>query len=159
MKSLFLVKRLFLIVSIALLSFTSFSQDVGIEDENPMGVTRAYKAKISSTGTTTVKTISINYGEAGVLMVFAAAADGSGNGVTGAKLVRYRKSSTGILTLGTVQNVLAVQTDTGMTGAGFGIAANNNDIIITVTGPNSLKEVAWRVTINPGVAISLPELP
>src|SRR5690348_15600627 len=98
---------------------------------------------LNQTTTFTIKTKEINWGEAGMIMVHAAAIDTSGNAATGAKMVRYKKSTTGALTLGTVTNVLAPQLDTGMTGCNFNMVANaNNNIDITVIGTSPAKQIA-----------------
>lgn len=115
---------------------------------------------LNQTTAFTIKTKEVNWGEVGVIMVHCVATDVSGNGMTGAKMVRYRKSNTGALTLGTVQNVLAVQVDTGMTAVTFNIVANaNNNIDITVTGPSPAKQIAWRIVINPSNSVSFAVFP
>jgi hypothetical protein len=114
---------------------------------------------LNQTTAFTLKTKDINHGEAGVIMVWGVGVDAQGNGVTGCKMVRYRKSNTGTLNLGTVQNVLAVQRDTGMTGCDFNIVAVNNNIDITVLGTSPAKQIAWRIVINPSNSVSFAIFP
>jgi hypothetical protein len=58
-----------------------------------------------------------------------------------------------------VQNVLAVQRDTGMTGCDFNIVAVNNNIDITVLGTSPAKQIAWRIVINPSNSVSFAIFP
>lgn len=114
---------------------------------------------LNQTTAFTLYTKNVNHGEAGVIMVWGVGVDANGNGVTGCKMVRYRKSSAGVLNLGTVQNVLAVQRDTGMTGCDFNIVAVDNNINVTVIGTSPAKEIAWRIVINPSNSVSFAIFP
>jgi hypothetical protein len=114
---------------------------------------------LNQTTAFTLKSISGNWGESGVLMVWCAGVDTAGNGVTGCKVARYRKSDAGVLTIGSVQSVLAVQRDTGMNGCDFNLVANNNQIEVTVVGTATPKEIAWRIVINPTISVSFAMFP
>lgn len=117
-------------------------------------VDRCDLVKINQTTPFVIRTFDVNSGEAGVMMVHCIAVDNVGNAMSGAKLFRYRKTTTGVLTIGTIQNLLAIQRDTGMTTADFGIVVNaNNGIDITVTGVNN-KDIVFQVTINPINSVS-----
>lgn len=54
-------------------------------------------------------------------------------GITGIKQVRYKKSDN-IVTLGTVENIMATETDTELAGALVDIVASGGDIVIEATG-------------------------
>lgn len=126
--------------------------------ENGNGVTVLL---LNQSASFVAKSINPNHGEVGVIFVTVAGADASGNGVTGSKLVRYRKSyPSGVLTMGTVVNVLPVVVDTGMTGCTFNITANatTNQIDISVTGTATPKEIGWKITIDPQTSVSIPAL-
>jgi hypothetical protein len=117
-------------------------------------VDQLFRVVLNQAAAFTIMTKNVDHGEAGVIMVHCVGVDAQGNSMTGAKMVRYRKTNLGVLTLGTIQNVLAVQTDTGMTGCNFNMAAVNEHIAITVTGV-AAKNIAWQITVNPQNFVSI----
>lgn len=125
-----------------------------IQEVNGNRVDQMMRVVLNQSTAFTLMTKNVDHGEAGVIMVHCIGVDTQGNAMSGAKMVRYRKTDQGVLTLGTIQNVLAVQRDTGMTGTDFNIVTVNNNIDITVSGVAS-KDIAWQVTINPQNFVSI----
>lgn len=125
-----------------------------IQDLGGNRIDQLFRVVLNQSAAFTIYTKNVDYGEAGVIMVHCVGVDAAGNAMTGAKMVRYRKNDQGVLTLGTVQNVLAVQNDTGMTGCTFNMSAVNNQIAVTVTGIAG-KNIAWQITVNPQNFVSI----
>jgi hypothetical protein len=101
------------------------------------------------------QTIGIDAGEVGVLFATVCAADENGNDMTGSKMVRYKKSAAGVLTVGTVVNVLPVVVGTGMAGCTFNLVSNGNgNIDVTLTPPTAQKETTWTIVIDPRARVS-----
>ena len=101
---------------------------------------------LNQTAVFIIRSKNINWGEVGSIMAHCAASDGNA-GFTGAKMVRYRKSNAGVLTLGTVVSVLPNVNDTGFTGANFSFqVGTDNNLEITFTPPSTQKELRVRMT-------------
>src|SRR6478752_729014 len=77
----------------------------------------------------------------GIAIVTVSGYDGT-DGITGQKAVRYKKSSSGILTLGTAVDVVAPVVDAGLGSSTFTLTAVGNNIDITVTGAAG-KTINW----------------
>lgn len=107
---------------------------------------QADSASTSDATATTLRTITIPDGSRGILEVRMDCINSStaGSGLTGIKRVRFKKIS-GTLTLGTVEDEMAVERDGGLTSANFTITTSSNNIIIQVTG-EAATNLKWRAT-------------
>lgn len=66
------------------------------------------------------------------------------------KLIRYKKTFAGVLTIANVTNLYS-NNDTGFSAADFTVTANNGDIVVTVTGTTNLVMHTMRTEILSGV--------
>lgn len=96
--------------------------------------------------TTTAQTIAIDNNAVGILEVYALGyANAIGDGVTAAKIVRYKKEL-GTLTLGSTTDILATEADSGLSGAAVSFVASSNNILIKVKGKLATT-VTWRLIV------------
>jgi hypothetical protein len=111
------------------------------------GLNEEYTTVVYNSGSPKIlRTLGTIAGEGGVIVVNCVAVDASGSAMTGAKRTRFSKSQSGVLTLGSVQNDLATQTDADMQGCSFNIVKNTTtqDIEIQVTGIAG-KDIRWQI--------------
>jgi hypothetical protein len=91
---------------------------------------------------TKMDSVKISDNEIGILQVtMIGYAKDSASGVTGIKQCRYNKVD-GVLTMGTVTDLLTTTTDAELSGATFGLLNSNNKIYVTVTGLNGVT-ITW----------------
>ena len=66
--------------------------------------------------------------------------------LTCVKRVRYKKSSGGVLTLGTVEDETALEYDGALTTATFNIINSADNAVVQVTG-EAATNITWKATI------------
>ncbi|MFT3680704.1 MAG: hypothetical protein QM791_23790 [Ferruginibacter sp.] len=82
----------------------------------------------------TIDLLEVASNEAGIIEVQVLGYNDSLSiAVTGKQIVRYKKVA-GTLTVGTASNILAKETDTGLSTATWDISTSSNNIIIRVKG-------------------------
>lgn len=103
-------------------------------------------ANTSDATNTTVKTLTIPDASRGIVEVWmdCIGTDDGTKGLTGVKRVRYKKTG-GTLTLGTIEDEMAIERDGGLTTATFTITTSSNNIIIQVTG-EAATNLKWKPT-------------
>jgi hypothetical protein len=140
--------KLFKIFLIAAITFvTSFArsqttQNLNLRTGNGSLFRYGWEGLYTTTdsGTYTMVTFPIGNNESGMLEAQVVGFDSShGGSVTGSKIVRYVKTG-GTLTLGSVTNVLAVETD--LSGATFTMDASSNNIRLRITG-DTASTIKW----------------
>jgi len=112
----------------------------------PWNVAGVDSANTTNATSTTVKTIVIPDASRGIIEVWmdCIGTDDGTKGLTGIKRVRYKKTG-GTLTLGTVEDEMAILPDGGLTSATFTITTSSNNIIIQVTG-EAATNLKWKPT-------------
>lgn len=103
-------------------------------------------ANTTNATSTTVKTLTIPDASRGIIQVQmdCIGTDDGTKGLTGIKRVRYKKTG-GTLTLGTIEDEMAIERDGGLTTATFTITTSSNNIIIQVTG-EAATNLKWKPT-------------
>jgi hypothetical protein len=100
-------------------------------------------ATTSNAVATTLATINIDNDTRGIIEVRLEGINAT-QGLTGIKRVRWKKIGS-TLTLGTVEDEMAIERDGGLTTATFTISTSSNNIIIQVTGEASTT-LDWKAT-------------
>ena len=139
MKSLFVF-----MLSIALVA-SSFAQSSRYKGSNlTESVITTFTT--SDSVTTNAQTITIDSNSVGIVDLYVIGFSVStGDGVTCRKTIRYKKLG-GTLTLGTSTDILATETDSGLSGAAVSFSTNSNSLIIRVKGKLATT-VTWRLIV------------
>lgn len=95
-----------------------------------------------------IDTLAITDNTVGIIEVTVAGSTSAGVGATGKLIYRYAKAA-GTLTVATADSASAVTVDSGISGAGFALAANTyNNAKLTITGKSSTT-IRWKSVMTP----------
>lgn len=142
MKNLFKMVSLFLLIAVSIsitaqTKFTNRNNDERLA--NRIVTTTDVVTKIDSVDIT-------NNNEIGIIQVtMIGYAKDSASGVTGIKQCRYNKVD-GVLTMGTVTDLLTTVTDAELGAATFGLLNSNGKVYVTVTGVDAVS-ITWTCLI------------
>jgi hypothetical protein len=118
-------------------------------------INRADSTSTSNATPATLTTYTIPDNSVGVIEVTMSAAETDASaGITGKKIVRYRKAG-GTITLGSITSILADEVDAGASGATWTIDDASNNVIIQVTGV-AATSIEWKVVATLTIKIPTP---
>lgn len=109
----------------------------------------AARDSVSTTNATptTLHTVTLNTASRGIIEVRLVGYDYTNDkALTCVKRVRYKKSSGGVLTLGTVEDETALEYDGALTTATFNIINSADNAVVQVTG-EAATNITWKATI------------
>lgn len=145
------IKHIFFSLALFLISLTTMAQ-TDFNSAQKEGTETDYKV-IGYTNNATpwvINRYDALIGESGTALIRYNAADQNGLSANRWKIVRFSRTPAGVLTVKNVQS-LYTNNDTGMNGVDYTVTASGGQILITITGSNSVLMHSLRVEILSGV--------